>query len=63
MSTAVEYTKDSEAGHTTCITTTLFDLIAALQHDGVDDRAVVPILEHMISSGRIRFSTDGVHSN
>lgn len=63
MNITVEYTKESEAGHTTCITTTLFDLIAALQGDGCDDRAVVPMLEYMISSGRIRFCTDGGHSN
>ena len=63
MLTAVEYTKNTESGRTTGITTTLFEVIAALHDEGVDDKAVVLILECMMASGRIRFRCDGAHSN
>jgi hypothetical protein len=63
MLTSIELMKNAVAGHTTRITTTLFDVIVALQEESADEKTVVSILEHMIASGRIRFSGDGAHSN
>ena len=63
MLTAVKYSKNVAKNGGTRITSTLFDVIIALQEIGVDDKDIVPILERMITSGYIRFSCDGAHRN
>ena len=63
MLTAVRYSKNAAKNGGTRITSTLFDVIIALQEIGVDDKDIVLILERMITSGYIRFGFDGAHSN
>jgi hypothetical protein len=54
----------TDNGQTQTITTTLFDLMEALQQSAAtpqEDALIVPTVAHWLRSGRLRFADDLTH--